>query len=104
MTPELVGNAEANLAEVALARGDVAGAERHVAAVAALVADPRNEWMTWRYGMHYRAAAAESRSHAAICSRAGAPGGLPRDCRANRLTPLSRARTPGACRVPARGR
>ncbi|HXQ22614.1 MAG TPA: adenylate/guanylate cyclase domain-containing protein [Candidatus Acidoferrales bacterium] len=56
---ELIGNAEANLADVALARGDLAGAEPHLAAVAAILGDRRNEWMTWRYGMHYRLCAAE---------------------------------------------
>ncbi|HLK09824.1 MAG TPA: adenylate/guanylate cyclase domain-containing protein [Candidatus Binatia bacterium] len=59
MAPELTGNADANLADLALVRGDLVGAEPHLAAVAAVLGDRRNEWMTWRYGMHFRAAAAE---------------------------------------------
>ncbi|MBI1817393.1 MAG: AAA family ATPase [Deltaproteobacteria bacterium] len=56
---ELIGNAEANLADVALARGDLIGSEPHLAAVGAILSDRRNEWMTWRYGMHFHASAAE---------------------------------------------
>ena len=56
---ELIGNAAANLADVALGRGDPGGAEPHLAEVAALVANPRNEWMVWRYRMHYELTAAE---------------------------------------------
>jgi class 3 adenylate cyclase/tetratricopeptide (TPR) repeat protein len=77
MVPELIGNAEANLADLALWRGDLAGAEPHLAAVAALLADPRNEWMVWRYGMHHHATASElavargehgrAREHLAAC-------------------------------------
>ncbi|HVN84546.1 MAG TPA: adenylate/guanylate cyclase domain-containing protein, partial [Candidatus Binatia bacterium] len=59
MTPELIGNAACNLADAALARGDLAGAEPYLAEVAAILGDPRNEWMTWRYRMHYELAAAE---------------------------------------------
>jgi hypothetical protein len=77
MVPELIGNAEANLADLALWRGDLPGAEPHLAAVGALLADPRNEWMVWRYGMHHHATAAElavargdhgrAREHLATC-------------------------------------
>ena len=56
---ELIGNAEANLADVALALGDLPSAESHLAAVAAILGDRRNEWMTWRYGMHYHLSSAE---------------------------------------------
>jgi len=59
MVTELVANAEANLADLAIARGDAAAAEPHLAAVGAILADRRNEWMAWRYGMHYRTSAAE---------------------------------------------
>ncbi|MGH7820417.1 MAG: hypothetical protein ACREQ9_11625, partial [Candidatus Binatia bacterium] len=59
LVSELIGNAEANLADGALAQGDLSGAEPHLAAVAAILGDRQNEWMTWRYGMHYRASAAE---------------------------------------------
>jgi class 3 adenylate cyclase/tetratricopeptide (TPR) repeat protein len=77
MAPELIGNAEANLADLALGRGDLVAAEPHVAGVAGILADRRNEWMAWRYGMHYRASAAElalargdvarAREHLAAC-------------------------------------
>jgi len=56
---EFVGNATINLADAALWRNDLRGAEPHLATVAALLADRRNEWMTWRYGMHYDLTAAE---------------------------------------------
>ncbi|MGH7898026.1 MAG: ATP-binding protein, partial [Candidatus Binatia bacterium] len=56
---ELIGNAEANLADAALAQGDPAGAEPHLAAVAAILADRRNEWMAWRFGMHHESAASD---------------------------------------------
>jgi len=56
---ELIGNAEANLADLALAHGDLPGAESHLAAVAVILGDPRNKWMTWRYGMHYQLSSAE---------------------------------------------
>jgi len=59
MTPELVGNAACNLADAAMARGELSAAEAYLAEVGVILADGRNEWMTWRYGMHYRAAAAE---------------------------------------------
>ncbi|HUI24879.1 MAG TPA: adenylate/guanylate cyclase domain-containing protein [Candidatus Kryptonia bacterium] len=59
MTPELIGNAACNLADAALARGDLVGAEPYLAEVAAILADSRNEWMTWRYRMHYELSAAE---------------------------------------------
>jgi class 3 adenylate cyclase/tetratricopeptide (TPR) repeat protein len=59
IVPELIGNAEANLADLALARGDLAGAGRHLEAVATIVGDHQNEWMRWRYGMHYQISAAE---------------------------------------------
>ena len=59
MTPELIGNAACNLADVALARGDLAGTEPYLAEVEGILADPRNEWMTWRYRMHYELTAAE---------------------------------------------
>jgi class 3 adenylate cyclase/tetratricopeptide (TPR) repeat protein len=68
IAPELIGNAESNLADAALLRGDLPAAERHLDAVRAILADPRNEWMAWRYGMHYHATAAE-----AALAR-GAPG------------------------------
>jgi len=58
MTPEVIGNAACNLADSALARGDLAASESHLAEVAAILNDPRNEWMTWRYRMHYQLAAA----------------------------------------------
>ena len=56
---EFVGNATINLADAAVWRGDLRGAEPHLATVAAILADRRNEWMTWRYGMHYDLTAAE---------------------------------------------
>jgi tetratricopeptide (TPR) repeat protein len=56
---EFVGNATINLADAALWSGDLRGAEPHIGAVAAILADRRNEWMTWRYGMHYDLTAAE---------------------------------------------
>jgi tetratricopeptide (TPR) repeat protein len=56
---EFVGNATINLADAALWQGDLPGTEPHLAAVAAILADRRNEWMTWRYGMHYDLTAAE---------------------------------------------
>ena len=56
---EFVGNATINLADTALWRGDLSATEPHLAAVAAILADRRNEWMTWRYGMHYDLSAAE---------------------------------------------
>jgi class 3 adenylate cyclase/tetratricopeptide (TPR) repeat protein len=59
MAPELIGNAEANLADLTLARADLDGAAAHLAAIAGILGDRRNEWMTWRYSMHYHLAAAE---------------------------------------------
>jgi class 3 adenylate cyclase/tetratricopeptide (TPR) repeat protein len=56
---ELIGNAAANLADAAVWRGDVAGAEPHLATVAEILADRQNEWMVWRYGMHHQVAVAE---------------------------------------------
>ena len=56
---EFVGNATINLADAALWRGDLSGSEPHLAAVADILADRRNEWMSWRYGMHYDLTAAE---------------------------------------------
>jgi tetratricopeptide (TPR) repeat protein len=56
---EFVGNATINLADAALWRGDLRGTEPQLAAVAAILADQRNEWMTWRYGMHFDLTAAE---------------------------------------------
>lgn len=57
--PELIGNARCNLADVALARGDLDAAEEHLDVVAAILADAANEWMTWRYSMHFQLAAAD---------------------------------------------
>ncbi len=59
MVAERVANAEANLADAALARGDLTDAEPHLGAVGAILGDRRNEWMTWRYSMHYHASTAE---------------------------------------------
>ncbi len=59
MASELIGNAEANLADLALVRGDLVGAEPHLAEVAAILSDRHNEWLTWRYTMHYHLSAAE---------------------------------------------
>jgi class 3 adenylate cyclase/tetratricopeptide (TPR) repeat protein len=56
---EFVGNATINLADAALWHGNLSRAEPFLAEVAALLADRRNEWMTWRYGMHYDLTAAE---------------------------------------------
>jgi tetratricopeptide (TPR) repeat protein len=56
---EFVGNATINLADAALWRGDLRGTEPYLGEVAAILADRRNEWMTWRYGMHYDLTAAE---------------------------------------------
>lgn len=57
--PELIGNARCNLADAALARDDLAAAQVHLEVVAAILADEANEWMTWRYSMHYQLSAAE---------------------------------------------
>jgi len=54
MTPELLGNAEANLADIALWRGDLNDAAAHLDTVAAIIGTPGNEWMVWRYRMHYQ--------------------------------------------------
>ncbi len=54
MTPELLGNAEANLADIALWRGDLDDAGVHLEAVATIINTPGNEWMVWRYRMHYQ--------------------------------------------------
>jgi len=59
MVTELIANAEANLADVEIARGDLTAAEPHLAALVAILSDRRNVWMAWRYGMHYHASAAE---------------------------------------------
>ena len=56
---EFVGNATINLADAALWRGDLRGTEPYLSEVAAILADRSNEWMTWRYGMHYDLTAAE---------------------------------------------
>ena len=56
---EFVGNAEVNLADAALWRGDLAAAGSHLETVATILSDRQNEWMTWRYGMHFHATAAE---------------------------------------------
>jgi class 3 adenylate cyclase/tetratricopeptide (TPR) repeat protein len=57
--PELIGNAEANLADAAIWSAEPRRAEPHLDGVARIVADPRSEWMVWRYGMHFHASAAE---------------------------------------------
>jgi tetratricopeptide (TPR) repeat protein len=79
MFDELTANAEANLADGALWRGDAGAAEPHLAGVAAIANKPRNEWMVWRFGMHCQATACElaldrgdlarARDHLAICLR-----------------------------------
>ena len=71
MTPELVGNAACNLADVALVRDDSAGVASHLGVVEAIVRDPRNEWMTWRYRMHYQLSAAEFALSRGEVTRAG---------------------------------
>jgi class 3 adenylate cyclase/tetratricopeptide (TPR) repeat protein len=86
MTPELIGNAEANLADTALARGDLTGVEPHLEAVAAILGDRRNEWMTWRYGMHFHANAAE-------LALARGDLGRARDCLAACLATAERTRS-----------
>jgi class 3 adenylate cyclase/tetratricopeptide (TPR) repeat protein len=59
LAPELVGNARCNLADLALVGGNREAAEEHLNVVAAILGDPSNEWMTWRYGMHFHLTAAE---------------------------------------------
>ena len=59
LAPELVGNATLNLADVALVAGDAPVVVPYLERVGALLADRRNEWMTWRYGMRHHLAAAE---------------------------------------------
>ena len=102
---ELVGNASINLADAALWRGDLGGAEPHLAAVAAILADRRNEWMTWRYGMHYDLTAAEFCDRARR-SRARPPAHreLPGGGAAHALAPLRGARHPPARRLSRRRR
>jgi len=58
MGAELIANAEANLADLAIARGDLRMAEPHLSGVGEIVRDRRQLWMQWRYGMHYHASAA----------------------------------------------
>jgi class 3 adenylate cyclase/tetratricopeptide (TPR) repeat protein len=58
MAAELIANAEANLADLAIAQGDLRMAEPHLAGVGEIVHDRRKLWMQWRYGMHYHASAA----------------------------------------------
>jgi tetratricopeptide (TPR) repeat protein len=57
--PELVGNAQANLADVAIGRSELGAAEPHLEVVAGILADPASAWMGWRYGMHFQASTAE---------------------------------------------
>jgi len=50
---ESVANAELNLADIFLARGDLASAHETLDAVHRMVKDPAtSDWMRWRYSMH----------------------------------------------------
>jgi ATP/maltotriose-dependent transcriptional regulator MalT len=52
-------------------RGNGAVAASHLDEVEAIVGDPRNEWMTWRYRMHYQLTAAELALSRGEVARAG---------------------------------
>jgi class 3 adenylate cyclase/tetratricopeptide (TPR) repeat protein len=51
--PETIANAEVNLGDIFLAKGDLALAQEYLDGVYRLVKDPAtSDWMKWRYSMH----------------------------------------------------
>jgi DNA-binding NtrC family response regulator len=71
--PEIVANAEINLATNWLALGDVDRARRYLEPIEAALAAPGDPWMRWRYALHLhhvagRAALVERRPEAALAA------------------------------------
>jgi tetratricopeptide (TPR) repeat protein len=78
---EMIANAELNLADILLQRGDLALARELLESVQGLIEDPANSgWMRWRYSLHWYASLAdhavargawdEARTHAERCLEA----------------------------------
>ena len=57
---EMIANAELNLADILLQRGDLALAFERLESVQGLIEDPANSgWMRWRYSLHWYASLAD---------------------------------------------
>src|SRR4030095_9201915 len=72
---EMIANAELNLADILLQRGDLALALELLESVQRLIEDPANSgWMRWRYSLHWYASLAEHAGARAAGGEARAPG------------------------------
>jgi tetratricopeptide (TPR) repeat protein len=57
---EMIANAELNLADMLMQRGDLAPARELLESVERLIIDPANSgWMRWRYSLHWSASLAD---------------------------------------------